>query len=247
MHLRGRLFMQFCTLHDNSCNDDGGGILVSSADSLALESCLVTHSQGKGGVQRKNSDESVFVSHCCVWDNEYANYVNMEDPTGSFGNISEDPLYADSLLRLSQLSSGQPLDSPCFDAGHVPAAGSPVDWFSTRTDSIPDQNTADMGYHFNPFALLWSPDPQPEPFQLGLYPCPSTGSLTIRISSIDSIAVHLAAFDLYGRLLADIGDVTCSGEVETAWTVPGGIPAGILFIRCTGANGVAVAGTVVLR
>ncbi len=248
MQLRGRLLLQFCTLHDNSCGDDGGGILVSSCDSLSMESCIVTQNQGKGGVQLKRGDESLFISHCCAWGNEYGNYVNMEDPTGTLGNISEDPLFADSLLRLSQTASGQSVQSPCADAGHVPAEGSIVQWFSTRTDSIPDQGTADMGFHFNPLPYLWNPEPPPMGFMLSVYPCPTTGPLTILIASLDSSLVELSVFDLAGRLVAGLGSVAVSaGETETVWNVPYGTPAGVLFVRCAGPGGAVVARTVVLR
>ncbi|MFO7626802.1 MAG: right-handed parallel beta-helix repeat-containing protein [Candidatus Fermentibacteraceae bacterium] len=248
MQLRGRLLMQFCTLHDNFSGDDGGGILVSSCDSLSMESCIVTQNQGKGGVQLKRGDEAVFISHSCSWDNEYGNYVNMEDPTGTLGNISEDPLYADSLLRLSQTSSGQPAQSPCTDAGHVPADGSIVQWFSTRTDSIPDQGTADMGFHFNPLPYLWNPEPPPLAFMLRVYPCPTTGPFTIMVGSLDSALVELSVFDLAGRLVAGLGSLMVSaGETELLWNVPSEIPAGVLFVRCTGPGGVVVARTVVLR
>lgn len=248
MQLRGRLLMQFCTLHFNGSGDDGGGILVSSCDSLSMESCIVTQNKGKGGVQLKRGDESVFISHCCSWDNEYGNYVNMEDPTGTTGNISEDPLYADSLLRLSQTSSGQPVQSPCIDAGHVPAEGSIVQWFSTRTDSIPDQGTADMGFHFNPLPYLWNPEPPPAAFQLSVFPCPATGQLTFRIGSLYPALVELSVFDLSGRLVAGLGRLQISaGETDTVWVVPPETPAGVLFVNCTGPGGAAVARTVVLR
>ncbi len=248
MQLRGRLLMQFCTLHDNFSGDDGGGILVSSSDSLSMESCIVTQNQGKGGIQRKTGAEAVFISHGCAWDNEYGNYVNMEDPTGTLGNISEDPLYADPLLRLSQTASGQSVQSPCTDAGHVPADGSIVQWFSTRTDSIPDQGTADMGFHFNPLPFLWNPEPPPRAFMLGVYPCPTTGPLTIMVGSLDSAIVELSVFDFSGRLVASLGSLPVSaGETETVWTVPSETPSGVLFIRCSGPGGSVVARTVVLR
>lgn len=248
MQLRGRLLMQFCTLHENFCGDDGGGILVSSCDSLSMESCIVTQNHGKGGVQLKRGDEAVFVSHGCAWGNEYGNFVNMEDPTGMLGNISEDPLFADSLLRLSQTASGQSVQSPCTDAGHLPAEGSIVQWFSTRTDSIPDQGTADMGFHFNPLPYLWNPDPHPRDFMLSVYPCPTTGPLTIVIGALDSALVELSVFDLSGRLVACPGSIPVSaGVTELAWNVPFGTPAGVLFVRCTGPGGVVVARTVVLR
>lgn len=248
MQLRGRLLMKFCTLHDNTCGDDGGGILISSCDSLSMESCIVTQNQGKGGVQLKRGDETFFISHCCSWGNGYGNYVNMEDPTGTLGNISEDPLYADTLLRLSQTASGQPVQSACIDTGHSPAEGSIVQWFSTRTDSIPDQGTADMGFHFNPLPYLWNPEPQPTGFTLHVRPCPTTGALTIAVGSQVSTSVELSVFDLAGRLVACLGTVpVAAGQTEMLWTIPSGTPPGFLFVRCDAPDGPLTARTVVLR
>jgi len=247
MQLRGRLLMEFSTVHDNYCFDDGGGILVSSADSLAMLSCIVTQNQGKGGIQKKQMGEALFFSHCNVWDNEVGNYVNMPDPTGTMGNISEDPIYADGLLRLSQPASGQTHLSPCVDAGHTTSYGSPVEWFSTRTDSVPDSGIADMGYHFNPYFYLGSPPEQGKLFDLSLFPCPTADVLFITVSSIYGAFVDIKAFDIAGRLVASLGSHPVSGEFQTVWNLPRSISPGVLFITCAGPQGVVIARTVVLR
>jgi hypothetical protein len=247
MQLRGMLLLEFCTLHGNRAGDDGGGILVSSADSLSLESCLITRNLGKGGVQRKRGDEAVFVSHCCAWENEYGNYVNMDDPTGTLGNISADPLFADSLLRLSQPGAGQPGLSPCVDAGHRGVQGSAVEGLSTRTDSLPDQGTADMGRHFDPEPYMWNPDEPWSPFGMRLFPCPATDALYVRITSEFPVYVDVTVFDLSGRLAADLGSFFVEGIMDVSWPLPPEVPAGILLVRCEGPEGSVSESAVVLR
>lgn len=247
MQLRGTLLMSFCTIEGNSCADDGAGILISSADSTALLSSIVTGNQGNGGIQRKRGDEPVFVSHCCAWGNGTADYLHMPDPTGTRGNISMDPMFADSLLRLSHIQAGQQMQSPCVDAGHRPVQGSCVQGRSTRTDSLPDSEEADMGYHFDPLKNPWSPPQPPGVFGVLLSPCPTPGTLTIRVITPDPMTVRLFAFDTAGRLVADLGSLPVSGTAETAWPVPPDLPSGVLFIRCSGPAGTVTGRTVVLR
>lgn len=247
MQLKGMLLLEFCTLHGNRAGDDGGGILVSSADSLSLESCLVTWNLGKGGVQCKKGNEAVFVSHCCAWENEYGDYVNMDDPTGTLGNISADPLFSDSLLRLSQPEAGQPDLSPCVDAGHRGAQGSTVEGLSTRTDSLPDQGTADMGCHFDPEPYMWNPEGPWIPFGIRVFPCPATAALNIRVTSLDHVFVEVTVFDLTGRLAADLGCFSVEGVKDLCWPLPPDVPAGVLLVRCEGPEGCLTESAVVLR
>ncbi len=144
--LQGVSLLEFLTVHDNGAFDDGGGLRIHTIDSFNLRSSIVTSNQGKGGINVISSIKPE-VSHVCCWNNEQAQYQGMEDPTGTDGNISEDPLYADPFLNLSQTEAGQPWDSPALDAGHGPSWETAAAGFSTRTDSLPDTGIADMGYH----------------------------------------------------------------------------------------------------
>lgn len=69
------------------------------------------------------------------------------------GNINQDPRFVAGPLGayyLSQVSSGQNVNSPCLDAGDPATA--PWGWESltTRTDEQPDAGVVDMGYHYYP-------------------------------------------------------------------------------------------------
>ena len=49
---------------------------------------------------------------------------------------------------LSQTAAGQPLDSPCIDAGSDLAVNLGLDELTTRRDEIGDAGIVDMGYHY---------------------------------------------------------------------------------------------------
>jgi len=70
------------------------------------------------------------------------------------GVISSNPLFAGGLgnYYLSQGAAGQSTTSPCVDAGigDVNDLRIELGGYTTRTDSAPDENTVDMGYHYQP-------------------------------------------------------------------------------------------------
>jgi hypothetical protein len=223
--LQGSHILEYVTLDSNSCGDDGGGILFSSVDSAQVTSCIVTGNSGNHGITGKGSPDVEFL-HCCAWGNEIANYCGWEDPTGTAGNISQDPLYADTLRRLSHTAAGQPEQSPCVDAGHEAAAGSWIEGYSTRTDSIPDSLTADMGYHW-PDSLQTGPGGGDSPVEsVFLFPSPFRGGLRIRVRAA-SMPVQVRLYDAAGRLVwEDAG--TTAGSVWSGWWSPeDGVAAGV--------------------
>ncbi|UCG59514.1 MAG: right-handed parallel beta-helix repeat-containing protein [Phycisphaerales bacterium] len=65
--------------------------------------------------------------------------------------IDDDPLFVAGLLGdfyLSQRTAGQSRTSPCVNAGSDFAANLGMTRYTTRTDSVPDRNIVDMGYHY---------------------------------------------------------------------------------------------------
>jgi parallel beta-helix repeat protein len=85
------------------------------------------------GVWLNGDPSDLSITHNDVWGNVSGDYRDMDEPTGVFGNISLDPLFADSLSF--ELSDG----SPAIDAG------SPL-----FTD--PDGGPSDLGIHGGPGA-----------------------------------------------------------------------------------------------
>ncbi len=69
------------------------------------------------------------------------------------GNFSSDPLFvnpAGNDFHLSHIAAGQGADSPAIDAGSDTAANLGLDTRTTRTDSVTDTGTIDLGYHYDP-------------------------------------------------------------------------------------------------
>jgi hypothetical protein len=89
-----------------------------------------------------------------VWTNDgsvvLAGYSVVYGGWPGDGNIDLDPLFAPGpagSYYLAQTAAGQPVDSPCLNAGSGPAAA-PHDTMTTRTDEAVDTDTVDMGYHY---------------------------------------------------------------------------------------------------
>ena len=85
-----------------------------------------------------------------VWNNE-KDYNGCSRGDKDF---SKDPLFVRAAsekqgnYRLSQLTSGQDLDSPCVDAGTTTAAQLGLQKSATRTDEASDTGMVDIGYHY---------------------------------------------------------------------------------------------------
>ena len=229
MLLQGTHTIEYVTVDANQCVDDGAGMLLSYLDQATLSSCVVTSNTGKYGIAGKGSPDVDFHS-CCVWDNGIGNYIGWEDPTGTQGNISADPLYADTLYHLSQTAAGQPQQSPCVDAGHQAVIGSWIQGYSTRTDSIPDSLVADMGYH-HPDSLQVGSGGGPEPpGSLALFPSPCSDWLCIQAPA-PSPNVSVAVFDAAGRRVWQREGVSTEGWWSGVWTPRDDMAPGLVLVR----------------
>jgi parallel beta-helix repeat protein len=132
---------------------DGSNIWLSYHTAVSLTSCIIAFGRQGEGIY----DEGVTyasISHCDVFGNEGSNYDGMPDPTGTNGNISEDPLLADpdngdfhlrSLAgRWNPLTSAWVTDaihSPCIDAGD------PI--FDYSYEPLPNGLRVNMGAYGN--------------------------------------------------------------------------------------------------
>ncbi|MGD0572722.1 MAG: right-handed parallel beta-helix repeat-containing protein [Sedimentisphaerales bacterium] len=67
-------------------------------------------------------------------------------------NINADPYFINGYF-LSQIAAGQLVNSPCVDTGSADVNSPAIDLggYTTRTDSVPDMCTVDMGYHYSAF------------------------------------------------------------------------------------------------
>ncbi|MEK7270206.1 MAG: right-handed parallel beta-helix repeat-containing protein, partial [Planctomycetota bacterium] len=81
----------------------------------------------------------------------FGNAVNYQGVSAGSASFSLDPNYVDPSagnFHLSQIASGQSLNSPCLDMGSGPAETLGVSTRSTRTDGAPDSDVANLGYHY---------------------------------------------------------------------------------------------------
>lgn len=244
--LQGTSSLEYLTVHGNNAFDDGGGLRIHTVDSLLLASSIVTSNTGKAGINVISAHPPVMVSVCC-WNNEYANYNGVEDPTGTQGNISMDPVFADSLFNLSHLEAGQVENSPCLDGGHQEAWGSAVAMLSTRTDSLPDQGTSDMGWHHvNASQSGTQPDASPSA-ALSISPSPVRGSAVLTVSGITGDSGEARFFDLSGRLLLSSVLTMNGGGTGTVHIPAGALPRGTVLYGCIWRGGAVNGKTVVLE
>jgi len=231
--LQGTVELDFLTIDSNEAFDDGGGIRIHTVDSFSILSSIVTSNLGKAGFSAKRTTD-LYVGNTCCWNNEFANYFGCDDPTGTSGNISEDPVYADTDMNLSQIAAGQTTDSPAVDAGHEPAAGSVIAELSTRTDSIPDNLCADMGYHhYNSEQSSITPVRSSVNCSVRVLPSPASGIVSFHLTSeIPALAVvHL--FDILGRNIHSSETVTVSSTTEYHWNPGSAFPEGLILYQVT--------------
>ncbi len=153
-----------CLLYGNSASDNGGGIGCAYWCQPTITNCTVVgNSTELGGGISSTYDSELTGANNIVWGNTATagSQVGLDDSSTfscaysciqggwqGMGNIAAEPLFAACPLGdyyLSQTASGQPVTSPCVDAGN-PA--SPVIIGTTRTDGLQDQGVVDMGYHY---------------------------------------------------------------------------------------------------
>lgn len=110
-----------CTFMGNHADQWGGAITNSGSQTMTLDNCTFTgNSAGENGGALSNWGGNISVCNCILWA-DVPNEIIGKDPTITFcdvqgedwpgaGNISINPLFADSDGRLSS-------SSPCIDAG----------------------------------------------------------------------------------------------------------------------------------
>ena len=153
-----------CLIVGNS-SSGGGGIYCYRSEPSITNCTIVDNfaSSVGGGIYYDSVNSSPTVTNCILWgDSPQETFVLSGTPIlsycdiqgGWFGTgwniLDEDPLFVSGLLgdyALSQIASGQALDSPCVDAGSDTAVNLGLDNLTTRTDGGDDTDIVDMGYH----------------------------------------------------------------------------------------------------
>lgn len=204
--------ISFCTFTENFAHAAGSAVYFRVNSSPVISHCIVTENQGPA-FYLQDGGSPVFLNNC-VWGNPDGNYGNLPDPTGAEGNISVDPLLTGDMY-LSQTAAGQQENSPCVNAGN----GVPMDYELeltwTRTDSIPDSSTVDIGFHHGFDTFMSSNPQQGEQPDLLVYPNPASNSFTVTLP--DQYEWYSVRFlDLAGRTLYTAEPVENTCTVNTS-------------------------------
>ncbi len=254
-----------CIFTDNYAHDDGGGIYCYALSSPYISFCTFTGNfalyTGSAVYFRVNS--SPLVSHCiatanvapafylqdggnpvfefnCVWGNPDGNYGNLPDPTGTGGNISEDPLLTGDGF-LAHIAAGQAADSPCIDAGAGSAQAFALEETWTRTDSVPDSLTVDLGFHHSAGCGWQSTHPEDTPGAFTILPNPATTEFTV-VQPGEGSMNAMNIYDISGRLVFFGG---LSGESTTFTT--GSLSTGTYLVQVRGPGGYAAKPLTVMK
>jgi len=109
-----------CTIDDNGAPEGGNVYAVAWVGGWAwidVHNCIITSSEQGEGVFLVDPGLAAGIECNSVWNNAGGNYGGVypyDDPTGTRGNISVDPLFCDPQMGDYTLQSG----SPCLPSNH---------------------------------------------------------------------------------------------------------------------------------
>ncbi len=150
------------TVEGNHADIMGGGIACDNNAVASVTDCIIRGNTAPLGNQISLKStahpSTIIVEYCNVEKMQAGCYVTSGCTLDwGDGNISANPIFSNGPLGdyyLSQTAAGQASDSPCVDAGSDTAEELGFDTSTTRTDSVGDTATIDMGYHYPlPWAL----------------------------------------------------------------------------------------------
>ena len=111
----------------------GGGIYLSGSSTATVMNTII-YGTGTGEGLLADGGATFDGTYNDVYGNAGGNYSGITDPTGTYGNISEDPLFTDVTADGDPFNDDWTLavGSPCIDAGNPDAAYDDADL--TRND-----------------------------------------------------------------------------------------------------------------
>ncbi|MEO0108572.1 MAG: right-handed parallel beta-helix repeat-containing protein, partial [candidate division WOR-3 bacterium] len=136
----------------------GGAIYNDIRCTTIVKNNIFANNQATSGSAIYNWDYSGSAGLVVSSYNDYYNNT-LSGVTMGPGDITSNPLFTTGWAGnffLSQTAAGQPLTSPCVNAGDTLLMTTPLVLdsllrvWTTRTDTVPDQNALDMGYHYVP-------------------------------------------------------------------------------------------------
>ena len=151
-----------CMFVNNSAPNSVGGAITGSNNTIINCSIVGNTSLSGGAVRSSNELWPSSIVNCIIKDNSEDQLIGYNNPVeyscieGGWpgtGNIDADPLFVtgpEGDYYLSQIASGQGVDSPCLNVGDP---SSEMIYGTTRIDGYPDTDVIDMGYHYPSSAI----------------------------------------------------------------------------------------------
>ncbi len=233
------------TIASNVCTGGtwnyGGGIFLDGINNYIYNNIIVNN-QG-GGIYNYDPNPLQLIDYNNVWNNSPTNYYNC---TPGPNDRSRDPLFVAGTrgsFYLSQIRAGQPVQSPCVDSGG-PLNESLMVYIrtsTTRTDSVPDSNNVDMGYHYPIGQPVWIGEevlmhPTAEAITLSVAPNPFRMKTKINFPiGQNRKGIELKIYDISGKLIKSFypkSAVLWSGDDDQGRL----LPRGVYFIRLSSGN-----------
>lgn len=200
------------TIVNNRCiggnSNRGGGIHVYDSTCTIANNIVVNNSAVQGGGIAGSSSAHATLINNDVWNNTGGNYYNITPGTN---DISVDPLLVTGPMGdyyLSQTAAGQAQTSPCVDYGFTTAESLELHTFTTRTDTIYDSGTVDLGYHYPTQPWIGIKEffvpvsPIDVYLQLQVSPTCSRNIFTVTVTCATITQLSLAVYDRTGRQTA---------------------------------------------
>ncbi len=234
------------TIANNVCAggiwNNGGGIFLDGINNYVYNNIIVGN-QG-GGIYNYDRDSTQIIDYNDVWNNSPTNYYNCRPGSN---DRSRDPSFCAGSrgdFYLSQILSGQPIQSPCVDSGGVlnDSLLSIIRQSTTRTDSVPDSGNVDMGYHYPIGQPVWidegtSPGSVLPGMTLVVFPTPFRHALGIRLFAPSGLGASVKIYDISGRCVRTVFDGLCPTSDYLCLGWPGDddagrqLPQGIYIVR----------------
>ncbi|OGS20208.1 MAG: hypothetical protein A3J83_08740 [Elusimicrobia bacterium RIFOXYA2_FULL_40_6] len=135
------------SIYNNTCYDETRGIIMSLVDNSDVSNNII-YNCSIYGIDNQHTISCVYYNNN-VYGSASGNYKDMIDPTGSNGNISQDPLFINAPSKNFKLQPG----SPCINNGKT-LAGVTNDF---------DRNTRPngSGYEIGAYEYIFSTDATP--------------------------------------------------------------------------------------
>jgi thermitase len=142
----------------NTTTNNGAGITLANSSSPTITNCTIANNSGPGIYVVDVNTSNPQISDCIIWSNVDDLYnvraaeisysdISNGDFNGINNNFSTNPLFLCNYY-LSNISTGQPQNSPCINVGSRTAVSAGLDQMTTRIDGAVDSGIVDVGAHY---------------------------------------------------------------------------------------------------